>query len=103
MYSFFADTTWFRNNLNGITQYTLTQEWFLDVFGDVFWDWAEGIGYSEEAARWVERYFRLIAEPDPDMPFVTLTPDAEVVPVETNEPEELSVDDIIKKIENLYR
>jgi len=103
LYSFFADTTWFRNNLKDITDYTLTEEWFLDVFGDVFLDWAEGIGYSTEAASWVEKYFRQTAERDPNMPFVTLTPDAAVVTVGNNQPEEPSVDDIIRDIENLYR
>jgi len=77
LYSFFSDTTWFRNNLNGITQYTLTDAWFEEVFGDVYLDWVTGIGYSADAARWVEKYFRQIGQKD-QTNFVTLTPDVEV-------------------------
>jgi hypothetical protein len=55
----------------------LTEDWFLDMFGDVYLDWAEGIGYSHDAARWVEQYFRQTETQSPNMPYVTLTPDAQ--------------------------
>jgi Cullin, a subunit of E3 ubiquitin ligase len=102
LYVFFSETDWFRNNLSGIGQYTLTHDWFVDVFGDVYLEWAEGIGFSTDASRWVNEYFLQTAPQDPDMPYVTLTPDAKVIPVEENQPEEPSVDEMIRNIEKLY-
>lgn len=72
----FADTTWFRKNLSGIGQYTLTHEWFVDTFGDVYLDWAEG--YYFDADGWVQQYMNQIRRPAPNEPFVSLTPDAKV-------------------------
>ncbi len=96
LYSFFSDTTWFRNNL-GMLDYTLTEQWFKDTFGNVYWDWAAGIGYSAEAARLVTRYFEE-TQPAKVESFVTLTPDTEVV-IEKQEPEKRSAEDIIGNIQ----
>lgn len=72
LYVFFSDTTWFNN----ISDYTLTHEWFVDTFGDVYLEWAVGIDYSNEAVMWVEEYFRQTGQVQSENN-IQLTPDAE--------------------------
>jgi len=98
LYSFFANTIWFSNNLSGITQYTLTQDWFLDVFGDVYLDWAEGIGYATDATTWVDMYFRQIAQVNPNKPYESWTPADELVPVDER-PEDPTTEEVIQGVE----
>lgn len=74
LYSFFEDTSWFLNHF-GIEGYILTQDWYFETFGDVYWDWAVGINYASEAARVVERYFAQSGQ-SKIQSNVTLTPDA---------------------------
>lgn len=100
LYSFFADTSWFRNNLNGVTSYTLTSDWFMDVFGDVYLDWAAGIGYSSDASRWVEKYFVQTGQIN-NSSNVTLTPDAKFVPVEEKLPDGPTADEVIQSLHDL--
>lgn len=105
LYVYFSDTTWFRNNLNGITDYTLTTEWFMDTFGDTYSEWSRGLlGYSSEASRFVQDYFEQTSPSGKGN--VTLTPDAEfeVIGEDPNEVfkeqgEEASLDFLNKQIE----
>ncbi|MCC8435483.1 hypothetical protein HP567_013100 [Brevibacillus sp. M2.1A] len=97
LYVFFSDTTWFRNNLKGITDYTLTHEWFVNTFGKTYLDWADGIGYSSNAPRLVEKYFIQTGQLKVNNN-VTLTPDAKFEPVET-QAKPKSIEEIIKEIE----
>ena len=96
LYSFFADTAWFRNNLKGVTQYTLTNEWFMDVFGDVYMDWATGIGFSSDAARWVEKYFEQTGQIS-NTSNVTLTPDTKFEVID-EQPQAFTTEEIIERI-----
>lgn len=96
LYEFFSDTTWFRNNLNGIGDYTLTHEWFVDTFGDVYLEWAEGMYFDADG--WVYEYMNQNRKPAPGEPYVSLTPDAVVVPVE-EQPKEPTADEVIRAIE----
>jgi hypothetical protein len=93
---FFADTRWFRNNLSGVGDYTLTHEWFVDTFGDVYLDWAEGYYFDAEA--YVTRYMDQLRQPPQYVPI--LTPDAEVEIID-EQPEEPTADEVIRGIEEL--
>lgn len=55
LYSFFSDTSWFRSNL-GISKETLSHDWFMETFKDVFRDWIKGVSYSNDASRLVSKY-----------------------------------------------
>jgi len=98
LFGFFADTRWFRNNLNGIGDYTLTEEWFLDTFGDVYLDWAEG--YYFNADGYVNQYMSQRRQPVRYEP--VLTPDAEVEIIDER-PEEPTADEVIRQIEEKMR
>lgn len=55
LYSFFSDTSWFRSKF-GVGEETLSHEWFMNTFGDVFVDWMKGIAYSNDASRLAGKY-----------------------------------------------
>lgn len=55
LYKFFSETSWFRNEL-GVIEETLSHEWFMQTFGDVFVDWMKGIAYANDASRLVGKY-----------------------------------------------
>lgn len=75
LYGLFLDTTWFQSNL-GMSNDLLSVSWFEQTFGSVYDDWFEGMSYSNEAARWVQRYFDQSAPKTRSN--ITLTPDAVV-------------------------
>lgn len=60
LYRFFADTSWFRSNL-GISDNTLSHDWFVQTFGDTYMNWIEGIAYSNDAERLVGKYLDKIS------------------------------------------
>lgn len=74
LYVFFSDSSKLRNLL-GVSSQTLSHTWFEETFGDVYWEWLDGISYSEDASRWVERYFQQINPPKSN---IQLTPGAKV-------------------------
>lgn len=91
LYSYFSDITWFKSNLKNDN---ITDEWLMKTFGNTYLEWAEGLDFSNEAARWVQKYFD---QSSPKKSNVTLQPDTVVVPV--NEPvQERSIDEIIENI-----
>ncbi len=70
LYALFSDTSWFRTHL-GISNDTLSFDWFDKTFGNTFSDWLQGYAYSNDAAMLVDRYFRKINPPKNN---VTLMP-----------------------------
>jgi hypothetical protein len=97
LHAFFVDTAKFKNFL-GYTDYTFTDAWYSDTFGDVYTEWAKGFGYENEAARWVQKYFD---QTNPSSGSITtLTPDTEFVPVD--EPmKEPTIEEVIEGINKL--
>jgi hypothetical protein len=93
LYAFFSDTSKLRSLLD-VSSQTLSHTWFEETFGDVYWEWLDGISYSEDASRWVEKYFRQINPPKSN---VTLTPDAKVI-VEKG-PEEPTLEKTMEEIQ----
>lgn len=74
LYVLFSDTSKLRNIL-GVSSQTLSHTWFEETFGDVYWEWLDGLSYSEDASRWVEKYFQQI---NPPKSKIQLTPGAKV-------------------------
>lgn len=79
LYVFFSDTSWLSSRTDDF-DYTLTPEWFNNTFGNTYSEWLDGIVYFEEAQRLVNEYFEQNGEAVKSN--ITLTPDAEFVPVE---------------------
>lgn len=92
LYVFFSDASKLRNLL-GVSSQTLSHSWFEETFGDVYWEWLDGISYSEDASRWVEKYFQQINPPKSN---VSLTPNAKVT-VEKR-PEEPTLEKAMEEI-----
>lgn len=57
LYNLFSDTSQYSTHLGIYDTGLLSQDWFEKTFGQVYWDWAEGIGYANEAEKLVEQYF----------------------------------------------
>lgn len=91
LYSYFSDITWFKSNLKNDN---ITDDWLMTTFGNTYLEWAESLDFSNEAARWVQKYFD---QTSPNKSNATLDRNTVVVPV--NEPaKELSIDEIIENI-----
>jgi hypothetical protein len=80
LHAFFVDSVGLIKYL-GYTDYTFTEQWYLDTFGKVFTEWQEGYAHENEAVGWVEAYFEQTTPSAGSN--ITLTPDAVVV-VEEN-------------------
>lgn len=80
-----------------------THQWLLETFDQVYLDWAEGIGFSEDATRWVQQYFKQ-SQPN-SRGNITLTPDMEFEyadpPMEEPSIEEV-IGDITKKQQKIF-
>ncbi len=75
LYNIFSDATWIKSQL-GVSGGTLSEEWFEKVFGNTYVEWFEGMAYSCEAERLVEKYFEKTGQ-SRIINNVTLTPDFE--------------------------
>lgn len=56
LHSFFVDTSKFKNYL-GATDYTFTDDWYDNTFGNTYSEWLIGFGFQNDAPRWVDDYF----------------------------------------------
>lgn len=55
LYSFFSDTSYFSSHF-GIEGRVLSQTWFNDTFGEVYLQWADTIGFSNDALKLVGKF-----------------------------------------------
>lgn len=55
LHSFFVDSLKLNNFVG--TNYTFTDQWYSDTFGDVYTEWLVGFAIENDAARWVQQYF----------------------------------------------
>ena len=76
VYSFFSDAVRLKSLLNIPKGEKLSDEWLINIFGNVYIEWAVGIGYSLEAPNLVTEYFKQSGQVNLNRNTL-LTPDAE--------------------------
>lgn len=77
LYDFFSDTLQFSSWL-GISNELLSQDWFMQTFGDIYKEWGQTVAYSIDGEKLVEEYFKKTGIPEQENT-TTLTPDSVII------------------------
>jgi len=101
LYELFSDSLRIKNILGISPGEELSDSWFIDIFGNVYLDWVDGIRYSNDAYNLVMEYFKQTGQTDFERDSL-LNPDT-VIEFEEPDDEKLKKDEeeLRKRINDL--